>query len=264
MVADPGRKLNLRDLGGLPTADGRRLRGGVLIRSEALTRFSPTELERLGRLGIVTVCDLRAPAERQAADVAWPATRKQPQLLELAIWGDEGPRGVGLKKESAASEDAFRAMMTAAYRSMPASLAEGGLASLVETMLVGRVPVMVHCSQGKDRTGVLVALLCAAAGVERETIREDYLLTNSFFDRAAAARQTAASLAGPGAPLADLDPAVARALDAHVEYLDAAWEEIDRAYGSIDAYLDLAAGFGDPDRRRRFRTLMTEPAPAGA
>lgn len=261
MTEDLGARLNLRDLGGLDAGEGRVLRRGLLIRSEALLRFSELDLAALGERGIKLVCDLRAPSESEGAPTPWSPAHERPEMLALPIWGDEGPE-VPFSRSEAGSEAAFRAVLTAIYRTMPRALErDGGLAGLVDRIMVGEMPVLVHCSQGKDRTGVIVAILLAACGADWEAIVEDYLLTNDFYDRGLASRQTAAALVGPGEQVAELDPDTARALDASVGYLEATWEAIEEEYGSLERYLRRAAGL-DPGRRRRLRELLTEPRPA--
>jgi protein-tyrosine phosphatase len=256
-----GSRVNLRDLGGLDAGGGRVFRHGVLIRSEALLRFSEADLEALGERGVKLVCDLRAPAERAGAPTPWSAAHPRPAVLELPLWGDEGPEHP-FTRSHAGDEEAFRGVLTAVYRTMPGALERtGGLATLVDRLIAGETPVLVHCSQGKDRTGVIVALICAACGVDWDTIVEDYLLTNDFYDRDLASRQTAAALVGPGEPVAELDPDTARSLDASVAYLEATWEAIEADYGSLDRYLESAARL-DAERRRELRDALTEPRPA--
>jgi len=260
MTEEVGAQVNLRDLGGLDAGGGRVLRHGLLIRSEALPRFSQADLEDLGERGIKLVCDLRAPSESVGVSMPWSPAHERPQMLALPIWGDEGPE-VPFSRSEAGSEAGFRAVLTAVYRTMPRALDRtGGLATLVDRIMAGHTPVLIHCSQGKDRTGVIVALLLAACGADWDTIVEDYLLTNDFYDKGLASRQTAAALTGPGEEVAELDPGTARALDASLGYLEATWEEIGVEYGSLDEYLRGAAGLG-PERRREFRELLTEPRP---
>ena len=108
-------------------------------------------------------------------------------------------------------------------------------------------PLLLHCTSGKDRTGFAAALLLLALGVSRETVIEDYDLTNLF-------RRPVPHLFGPETP----EEVTTILLSAQPKYLEAAFEEIDRIYGSFDDFLDRALGVSESDRRRLV-DLLTEP-----
>jgi len=115
---------NFRDFGGYPTQDGRRVREGVLYRSQAFAGATEGDLEHLARLDIRLVCDLRSALERQSAQDRWPAGAQPPRLYldirsdaraghsELidTVRKDPNPAGV------------HRGMMLI-YRGMPAAFA---------------------------------------------------------------------------------------------------------------------------------------------
>jgi protein-tyrosine phosphatase len=107
-------------------------------------------------------------------------------------------------------------------------------------------PLLIHCTSGKDRTGFAAALLLMALGVSRDTVLEDYDLTNLY-------RRAVPQLLGPDTP----EEIVTILLSAQPKYLDAALDEIDRIYGSFEAYLEAALGVDDADRRRLI-DLLTE------
>jgi protein-tyrosine phosphatase len=108
-------------------------------------------------------------------------------------------------------------------------------------------PLLLHCTSGKDRTGYGVALLMLSVGVPRDVVLEDYDLTNNY-------RRPVPQLFGP-----KTTEDVARTLlSAHKKYLEAALDEMDRVYGSFDAYLQQGLGVGDA-ARERLVDLLTEP-----
>ncbi len=107
-------------------------------------------------------------------------------------------------------------------------------------------PLLLHCTSGKDRTGFAAALLLAAVGVPRETVFQDYALTNFY-------RRPVPHLFAPGTP----DEVTKLLLSAQPKYLEAAFDEIDRVHGSFESYLNQALGVDD-FARRRLVDLLTE------
>jgi protein tyrosine/serine phosphatase len=155
---------NVRDLGGLPTADGRTLLPGRVLRSDFLVRLGPEDERRLiGELGLRRVIDLRTVAEVERFPGPWE---------EL---------GVDVVRSALPLDPAFVANAAAEMTGLYLTFAEppaGALAAAVEALLdVDRHPVLVHCAAGKDRTGVLIALALELLGVERSVIGLDYSLT---------------------------------------------------------------------------------------
>lgn len=155
---------NFRDVGGLPAGDART-RSGVLFRSGNLTRVDAAGRASLRELGLRRIIDLREDAE-----IALEPTT----LDEL---GHETVR-IPLFLGSAASffeEDLSLAEM---YR----ALIDGSAARIVDVVraVVSDQPVLVHCTVGKDRTGVTVALALAAAGVDEDAVVADYARTEAL------------------------------------------------------------------------------------
>jgi protein-tyrosine phosphatase len=147
---------------------------------------------------------------------------------------------------------AARAAMKASYRSMPAGL-HPHLASLFDAFSGSSLPVLIHCTAGKDRTGVLIALLLTALGVSRDDVIEDYLRSTMF----------AESLQRGGAIVSAFEASfgftpseeAARTLaGVDGEYLDCAFDALTREWGSVENYL-LTAGVRAA-RLERFRTTL--------
>lgn len=168
-----GRSLNCRDVGGRPTARGA-VRRGLLFRSD-LPLVDEGSAHHLESLRLRTVVDLREPDER----VAEPAGlgRTPPRVLAM-------PSGLG---PIVAADPSKAGSVTALYRA--AVLETGPLIAAVVTELArpGALPALVHCAAGKDRTGVVVAVLLSALGVDDEEIALDYTqsavnLDDAFFE----------------------------------------------------------------------------------
>lgn len=124
--------------------------------------------------------------------------------------------------------------------------------ALFEHLAVGRLPILFHCAVGKDRTGVAAALLLDLVGVSRETIIEDYVLTDQFVERGLALVRTdpwARHLRGVDeaiwAPIMAADPA----------YLNAMFHVLEGRYGSAEGYIRGELGL-DSDAVRTIRTRL--------
>lgn len=164
---------NLRDLGGYATADGRTVAWGRLYRSDQLHAVAGRDLDLVRSLGLRTVLDLRTEGER--AEGAFPVASHPVALHHLPVlartWHEE--------EVDALAELVDRAVpyLVARYLDL---LDEGGpvLAAAVDLMATsGTQPLVFHCAAGKDRTGVLAALVLGVLGVSDDDIVADYVLS---------------------------------------------------------------------------------------
>ena len=202
---------NMRDLGGLPAGDGRKIRPGMLIRSAQLAQADAEDLEH-----VAAVIDLRTIREREEM----PDRVHSCRYLPMPVF-DEFKPGVSHEGEADRQRlpdmavlygilvrnyaDSFRKILTAI---MQHDFSEGA--------------VLWHCTEGKDRCGITTAMVLELLGVDRGTIMEDYLKTNLVnLPKAAAIREKVA--AERGQEFAD---SVYQAYIADEKYLRAAWEAI--------------------------------------
>lgn len=155
---------NFRDLGGYPTADGGTVRWETLYRSDSLAKLAdagPTDLERFRSLGVATVIDLRYPWEI-AAKGRLPET-------EDVSWHNLSVEHRPYDQE--AIDPALDPWRYLADRF--AEVAEDGAVELrtaLEVIAAADGPLVFHCASGKDRTGLLAALVLALLGVPDEEI----------------------------------------------------------------------------------------------
>lgn len=163
--------LNFRDIGGYPTAGQGETRWGVIYRSDSLHHLTPDDLPAFDALNIRVIYDLRRDEEL----ALFPGPREH---VHLAL----PSRDPLVKSEHAMLRSRLDAeqWLLASYLEMLASAATffGDLFSRLADP--GRLPAVIHCLGGKDRTGLAVALLLTALGVEREVVLDDYQLTNDY------------------------------------------------------------------------------------
>jgi protein-tyrosine phosphatase len=171
--------LNLRDLGGYESADGRAVRFGCVFRSDELHALTDADLEAVGTLGIRVVFDLRNPDERDARpnrlppDVellerVTPSTGADTRTTEQQIMLGELPRR---------DDDYFASV----YIRLLERLAPELHIILERAGEAPDRPLLFHCAAGKDRTGIVAAVLLGVLGVSDEAILDDYELTSTYF-----------------------------------------------------------------------------------
>lgn len=160
MVLDWEGCLNSRDVGGLPSSAGRRIRFGALLRSDSHSRLTASGMAAVRAVGISRILDLRWIREtvrEPSPFVDDPAYRNAPLIDEPAEQGTTMP-------------DAYRSMIDSNQRRITDAFIQMGDAP--------PGPLAVHCSAGRDRTGVLVALALSVASVPPTAIAADYALTD--------------------------------------------------------------------------------------
>ena len=164
--------VNFRDLGGYPVGGGWRTRWRVLFRADGLGDLTPTDFDTLRALDIRTVIDLRSgdELERGRFDVdAHPVTFYHFPIIEKLPDADEFDRRPGL--------------LGSQYQEM---LRDAGMPirSVLEILASpDALPAVFHCTAGKDRTGVLSALVLSLLGVDEESVVADYALSGEAMTR---------------------------------------------------------------------------------
>ena len=245
--------VNVRDVGGLPTVDGRRTRSGVLVRADNLQELTPGDVVRLTRdLGVGTVLDLRTDAERrlegptplQSTDVVHHGLSLVPHApgaseqedLSRAIPHREARRG--------ASPTDMTGYYVGYVEDAPDNLAQA-LRVLAEP---ASGTTVVHCAAGKDRTGVVVALALSLAGVRRDAVVSDYVASAEVIDRILQRLQRRSTYGELGSvDVADITP-VASSMERFLDHVDA-------EYGGPHG-LALSIGLDEETVNRLVRRLV--------
>jgi protein-tyrosine phosphatase len=234
---------NFRDCGGYETVAGGHLRWGRLYRSGLLAALSPAAAMEVQSLGVRTICDLRRTAERELHPN--PHFGTDVQRFEWNTEAESSPirdRAFGEATELQVVHEAMLRM----YARMPFALQPRLAGAFLALDQAGQGAAIVHCTAGKDRTGVAVALLLDALGVRREAIVEDYVLTDTAVDLHAqllGREGTGAGLAATADALRALSPVARQAmLAAKPEYIQASLAAVEQRHGSVAAYLQDELG----------------------
>ncbi|MFB6719586.1 tyrosine-protein phosphatase [Kribbella sp. NPDC056345] len=205
---------NARDVGGLPTADGRTIRYGVLIRSESLQYLTPEGVEAVRRSEVSRILDLRT--DREVGDAPTPFTGSPIAVRQLLADPADPEHGQPTIVAACTWMLDRRPTLFAAAVKAIADEPEGA--------------VVVHCHGGKDRTGMVVALALSIAGVPRDEIIADYYLTQSRL-----APWLEEQLAAE--PDVSKHPEMIEFRDTRAESLVAILAHVDEVYGGPEPYL---------------------------
>ena len=238
---------NLRDFGGYRTLCGRGLKPGRFYRSGHHNQATDADLDALAALNLAVVVDLRRTDERERQPCRrWPGFEATVIDSDLA---DVDRGWEAMLPGADPTPEFFDAMMLDWYRRAPFGPRMTYLFSrYFEVLAEVDGGVLIHCAAGKDRTGLLVALTHYLAGVRRDDLIEDYLLTNTVPSQAQMAPRVA-NIIEKLSGRTPSDEAVRVAMGVSPAYIAASLEAIETRYGSIDTYLDQALGVDPPKRR---------------
>ena len=259
---------NVRDLVGYPAAGGRRVGPGRLLRGEVLTtpggsevqgRWDPAHAQRFAQLQLRTVIDLRSDQEVSRTTSAWELATGATVVHLPITEGGEGADTDYVRRLLSGEMARFdEADMTEFYGQTLRRQAATFAAVVTVLANQDRLPALVHCSAGKDRTGLAVALVLDLVGTPRELVVEDYALTGLLRPDRVAAYAARFEAAG-------VDPVAARVLfETPAGSMRAALAGLDREHGDVEGYL-LETGGLDPAIPERLRSaLLVGPAvPSG-
>ena len=232
--------VNVRDVGGYQSSYGLQVARGLLFRGDALSQLSDLDVERVDRLGLRTVIDFRSPGEvlLSGADrlpfgvgfVSLPVGGGDlGAVYELIASGDHERqrRELGDGRAAEFMVEINRGFVTDARQR------EAFGAALRVVCAAGRLPLLYHCSGGKDRTGWMTAIVLTVLGVPREVVLRDYLLSNDF--HRTGYQKLRFDLVKTGIVA---DPELLRPiLEQSATYLGAAFEEAERRYSSFGRFV---------------------------
>ena len=256
--------VNVRDIGGYRTSYGLQVTRGRLFRGDALSQLTGPDTERLDRLGLRTVIDFRTPGEVLVAGadrlpfgteiVRLPVGGGDlGSICELIAGGDHERQWRELGDGRAAS------LMVAINRGFVADARqrEAFGAALRLACSPRQLPLLYHCSGGKDRAGWMTAIVLTLLGVPREVVLRDYLLSNDF--HRTDYQKLRYDLVKTGIVA---DPELLRPImEESPTYLGAAFEEAERRYASFGGFVAHELEVGDAMLGELRRALLGDLVP---
>jgi protein-tyrosine phosphatase len=235
---------NLRDLGGYPAADGGTVRWRTLLRSDALHRLDDSGRAALAGLGLRTVIDLRTHEEVMAAPSA------------LAGTGDTGVHTYHVPLFDASAIGHLPPELAAVYRYMIDDCGQAIAEAVRRLCASNALPGLIHCTAGKDRTGLVAAIVLEVIGVPDDIIAADYAMSGSYPDPGAATAISQIRAASGVGRWLDLG-----ALGAQPRVIREALAHIRAGAGTVAGYL-LRNGLTPHEIETLRRALLAPPEPS--
>lgn len=246
------KMFNTRDLGGIPTADGRTIKHGKLIRSGKLYKIPPKTVQALKDYGVNTIIDLRIFTEvEESPDTLWDGVN----YVHLPVLCTATP---GITREKT-----MRSTMVTESKRIKTEFgtADNYMVEMYRAVLLNKEPqellkqalrliidndgcIMWHCSGGKDRAGILAMLVESLLGVSEEVIAQDYIASHRF-QRARFFWNRAGLVIAPCS--LRLKKILYGMMAAKPHYLTVVMHDINNTYGSVTEYCKQVLGITDED-----------------
>lgn len=214
---------NFRDLGGYRTMDGKYVKWGKIFRSDDLHNLTDADLHYLAKIPIVSIVDFRSEDEINKLPDVNPSSVKENYKFSISPGNLMGAVASGMDKLTSAQVDTLMMNMNVLLVTDSAAVKRyRDLFRLLQSD--SNVPLMFHCSAGKDRTGMGAALILSALGVDEQTILKDYLLSNVY-------------LANKYGKIKSENPNLVSLFEVRPEFLQAGLEKMKKGHGSVENYL---------------------------
>jgi len=245
---------NFRTVGNIKNSEGKTLKEGKFYRSGHLHKLKKKSFKELESLGIKEIIDLRNAKEISDKPDQLPADIVYKKYSAFEDKGDQLTQAKKLVlKGKVNGSDADKRMLDF-YREYVTENPET-IKKIITEILESEQPVLYHCTAGKDRTGITTALILTILKFDKETIYNDYLLSNNYRKKLIFKRFKLANNLHFLYP--KMDVKVLEKLSwVETEYLDAAFDEINNKYGSVDTYIQQVLGISE-DKREEYIKKFT-------
>lgn len=236
---------NFRDLGGYKGAKGKETRWGAIYRSAQIDSLNDCSRKELKNLGIKTIIDLRTETEL----ANFPRLQEGFNVVHIPIaTGDMETVLQDIQKSKVKTDTIFR-MVERMNRELTTKYHKEFKKVFDILLDKASYPIVIHCSSGKGRTGIVSALILASVGVNEDIIMEDYRLSNDYFNIPMASKYAYQLPAYS-------QEAITTLFSAKEDFLNAARDEIKRSYGDVETYLHKGIGLTKDDIDRLQSILL--------
>lgn len=216
--------LNFRDLGGICADKNSAVRRGVLFRSDGLSRLTESDLKLFEKFKINSVIDLRHAEEIAKAPDKLPQNMSINQIT-FGFYAEGTKELFQSVNSGLTNANASKALMREVYAKMPIAHTKEIQQIIKHVLNQSSLPCLIHCMSGKDRTGLVIAIILKAIGVPMNTIMEDYEMSNGDYQQV--------DVFGPKA----LPESVSAVMAADATYLESSFNAIKEVYTTFDNYL---------------------------
>lgn len=247
--------VNFRDLGGLKTKDGKTVRKGFIFRSDNLSKLGTDDFEAFSALRIAAVYDLRTDHEIAGKEDHLPANVR---YVHTPVVQDNAGEIKGLKKRVLNGEITEQQAkdMTAKFYADAVTIHADAVKDILKQITRSEQPVLYHCSAGKDRTGIVSALILSILNVDRQVIVDDYLVSNYYRRDRAEKTLGKAKLGRVIKPKLNMK-AIEVLSTVDESFINATFNAIDSAYGGMEPFIQNKLGI-DKAARQALVEKLTE------
>ncbi|TGA98854.1 tyrosine-protein phosphatase [Sporolactobacillus shoreae] len=234
---------NFRDMGGIKAQDGRRIKKGLIFRAAELTGLTAGDIDYLKDLEIKYIYDYR---DKEEADLKPDPQIGREKHERVAVNGEDKSTAHSEWDPETFYKTFTREKFTQVYAQMPIRNASYQRMMSLVARPEQNLPLVHHCTGGRDRTGVGAMLILKTLGVPTDTIMEDYMLSNQtlFVFHEEMFEEASHYISGT---------ALKRFEDGfllHEEFLEAAMQSISETYGTFEHYLSAEFGMTDKTREK--------------
>ena len=246
---------NFRDIGGIPTKNGRYVRWGQIYRSDRLSALTEKDLKYLESLGLQTVYDFRSETEVAEDPNILPKIEGLEYINEPIYFDVEDTTQVRERILNGEMSQVEADDILVQGNRLFATEMSQRFKPFIDCLLEGKGPIVYHCTSGKDRTGFATLLLLSALNVGRDTIVDDYLLSNYYRYEMNQDRLKKLRYASIIKRKLNVET-IAPLMIVDKRYINAAYNAIEEKYGNIDTFLEEEYGL-DADKRAELIDLYT-------
>jgi len=218
---------NFADLGGIVTADGHSVKWGKVYRSGELSKLTNEDIAYMESLKLDAIIDFRFPAEKEKAPDRFP---EGVDTIPIPVADGSYDESTIIKWLMSGNSEAFDTMLVHVNKVLVTEEQES-FKEFFDHLEKGEETVLFHCTKGKDRAGFAAAMFLSALGVDRETVIDNYLKSNEYLSNITQKTIDFVNSKGLNGEL--LRPI----LEVRPEYIQTAFDIIDKQYGGIDSYL---------------------------